>query len=139
MVGIVVTDLLKGVLIGLGLAMAKLLWSLSHLSMVLEDDPDHRRAVLHLKGSATFLRLPDLAEILESVSVDRELHVRFEELDYLDHATLEHLMSWERQHLARGGRVVIEWEALDARYRARPPSSDRGSELTGAAESAVPT
>ena len=125
---IVATDLLKGILVGLALAVIKLLYTLSQLTLTLEDDPVAKRAVLHLRGSATFLRLPDLAETLESVPADRELHVRFDELDYLDHAVLELLMTWEQQHLQRGGTVVIEWDELDRRYHAR---RRRGAAATG--------
>lgn len=126
-VGIVATDLLKGVLIGLALATAKLLLAFSRLDIRVEDDPNSKRSVLHLRGAATFLRLPDLADALEAVPADRELHVRFDKLDYLDHASLELLMSWEAQHKARGGTVVIEWDELDQRYHRRHASGgDRG-------------
>lgn len=116
LIGIVATDLLKGVLLGLGLALAWLLYKLSHLHLELVDDPDAKKAVLTLRGSATFLRLADIAEALEQVKEDRELHIRFEELDSLDHATLELLMAWEQQHKARGADVVVDWAELDRRY-----------------------
>jgi MFS superfamily sulfate permease-like transporter len=115
-IGIVVTDLLTGVLIGLGLSAVKLLITFSHLAVRLEDDPASRRTVLHLEGTATFLRLPKLAMTLESVRTDRELHVQFEELAYIDHACLDLLMNWEKQHRATGGTLVIDWGSLRARF-----------------------
>jgi hypothetical protein len=69
-----------------------------------------------LQGTATFLRLPKLAAALESVSADRELHVHFERLDYIDHACLDLLLNWEKQHAATGGSLVIDWERLTARF-----------------------
>jgi hypothetical protein len=84
---------------------------------------------LHLLGAATFLRLPELAAALDRVPVDHELHVRFDRLDHVDHAALEHLMAWEEQWTARGGRVVIDWDELDrklhARRRPSPTSATR--------------
>lgn len=118
-VGIVTTDLLKGVLFGLAIAVGKILYHLSRLTISVDDDPDSRITVLRLQGSATFLRLPDIAEALERIPPGRELHVRFESLDYLDYATIETLKASEEQHRAKGGRVVIDWEALETQYRLR--------------------
>jgi hypothetical protein len=38
-------------------------------------------------------------------------------LDYVDHACLELLMNW-RQHESTGGRLVIDWGELHARFKA---------------------
>ena len=116
-VGIVATDLLTGVLLGVGLSIAKLVYTFSHLSIRLERLPERARAVLHLRGSATFIRVPKLAETLESVPPATELHVHFEELSYIDHACLDLLTNWEKQHEARGGSLVIDWDGLHARFR----------------------
>jgi hypothetical protein len=40
-----------------------------------------------------------------------------ERLSYVDHACLELLMNWERQHEATGGSLVLDWETLRARSR----------------------
>jgi hypothetical protein len=40
-------------------------------------------------------------------------------LDYVDHACLELLMNWERQHESTGGRLVVDWGQLHARFRGR--------------------
>jgi MFS superfamily sulfate permease-like transporter len=113
---IVVTDLLAGVLIGLGLSALKLLITFSRLSVSVKDEPEERRTVIRLEGTATFLRLPTLASALEAVPTDRELHVHFEELAYIDHACLDLLMNWEKQHRATGGTLVIDWGSLRARF-----------------------
>lgn len=115
-VAIVGTDLLKGVLTGLAIAVAKLLLGLAKLDMRVEDDPVTRRTVMYLRGSASFLRLPDVAEELDRVPPDRELTIHIAELRYLDHSILELLSSWEAQHRSRGGDVIVDWEKLNARY-----------------------
>lgn len=109
---IVTTDLLKGVLVGLVLALAKVVYLLSRLRIEVEDDPVRNRTVMQLSGSATFLRLPDLEEALAAVHPGRELHVRFGDLDYLDHASLDLLRNAAEEHRARGGKMVIEWREL---------------------------
>src|SRR5262249_6904145 len=113
---IVATDLLTGVLVGIGLATAKLLHTITSLTIRLREEPDGKRTVLTLRGAATFLRLPRLAAALERVHPDTELHVHFEELSYIDHACLDLLMNWEKQHEATGGSLVLDWESLTARF-----------------------
>ncbi|WP_394825632.1 SulP family inorganic anion transporter [Pendulispora albinea] len=123
LVAIVTTDLLKGVLIGFTLAIAKLLYRMSRLEIRIEDHALERRTVVHLRGAATFFRLADIAESLDTIPTDRELHIQFNELAHLDHATLEFLATWEKQHSSKGGSVVIDWDALERHYHAqRVPS-----------------
>jgi MFS superfamily sulfate permease-like transporter len=64
---VVSVDLLTGIVVGLGLAIAKLIYTFSHLSVRVEQDTHKRRAVIHLSGAATFLRLPKLAAALQSI------------------------------------------------------------------------
>jgi MFS superfamily sulfate permease-like transporter len=127
LVVIVVEDLLIGVLTGVILSAIKLLVQFSHLSVELKSLPGHgrQRAVLSMSGAATFLRLPILAAKLEEVPAGAKLHVDFEHLNYIDHACLELLMSWAKQHASTGGSLVIDWESLHARFRAEnnhPPA-----------------
>jgi len=114
---IVCTDLLTGVLTGIGLSAAKLLYTFSHLVVDVDVDQANRKATLSLEGAATFIRLPVLAEALEQVPGDVELHVNFEHLDYIDHACLDLLINWDKQHEATGGTLVIDWDTLHANFR----------------------
>jgi MFS superfamily sulfate permease-like transporter len=121
---VVVIDLLTGILVGIGLALAQLLYRFSHLAIRVEEDPQHRRTVLYLEGAATFIRLPKLAQVLQKVPSNTELHVHLENLTYIDHACLELLINWEKQHEAMGGSLDIDWEGLQARFRS-PVSNNR--------------
>lgn len=114
---IVGTDLLTGVLTGVALSAAKLLYTFSHLNVHLHVESGERKAILHLEGAATFVRLPVLAEALEQVPENVELHVDFEHLNYIDHACLDLLINWEKQHEATGGTLVIDWDTLHANFR----------------------
>lgn len=120
LITVVATNLLEGVILGVVLSVVKLLWRFSHLALRLEVGEDGRRTVLHIEGAATFLRLPQLAAKLEEVPAATELHVQFENLTYIDHACLELLMTWEKQHEAVGGSLVIDWDTLHARFRETP-------------------
>ncbi len=114
---IVATDLLTGVITGIACAAVKLLYTFSHLKVRLVKDKETNRAVLKLVGAATFVRLPKLAVKLEDVPTGAELHVDFEHLDYIDHACLDLLMSWAKQHESTGGHMVIDWDSLHANFR----------------------
>jgi MFS superfamily sulfate permease-like transporter len=116
-VAIVGFDLLTGVIAGFGLSICKLLATFSHLNVRIEDEPRKGRTTLYLQGTATFLRLPRLAARLEAVPAGRELHVRFEDLDYIDHACLDLLINWGKQHSATGGTLIIDWDNLTAKFR----------------------
>jgi MFS superfamily sulfate permease-like transporter len=124
LVGIVGVNLLTGVLLGIGLSVARVFYAVSHLSVTLREGDEPGRYNLDLDGSATIVRLPKLAEALERVPQDAELHVDFEHLGYIDHACLDLLMEWEKQHAATGGTLTIDWSALEARFRR--PAAVRG-------------
>jgi hypothetical protein len=44
------------------------------------------------------------------------LHVDFEHLGYIDHACLDLLMTWAKQHEATGGELVLDCESLHAHF-----------------------
>ncbi|MCU0228384.1 MAG: SulP family inorganic anion transporter [Bryobacterales bacterium] len=110
--GIVVTDLLTGVIIGVVLSLIKVLWAASHLEIEVKYDVATKRAEMTLLGSATFLRLPQLAEALEDIPQGSELHIHLHKLRYIDHACMELLANWEKQREATGGKLVMERQDL---------------------------
>ena len=144
---IVAADLLTGVLVGIALAAAKLLYSVSHLHTDLQITHGGKQAVLKLHGSATFLRLPRLADELQRVPQGASLHVDFEHLDYIDHACIDLLLNWAKQHESVGGRLTIDWDSLHARFhsergRGEPNRMDRSHRrkpIKAPRENAIPT
>ncbi|RMG94415.1 MAG: SulP family inorganic anion transporter [Deltaproteobacteria bacterium] len=125
---IVATDLLTGVITGFVLAAGRLLLQLARLHIEVVDDPASKRTVLRLVGSATFLRLADIADALQSIPDDREIHVDVDRLDHIDHAILELFRDWADQHKARGGRIVFDWEYLERRYHFGHHGAEAGNE-----------
>lgn len=111
---IVCEDLLVGVVVGILLSAAKLLYRFSHLELSLKDEGEVQR--MDMEGAATFLRLPLLAKTLESVPNSAELHVDFRHLTYIDHACLDLLMNWAKQHEGTGGKLFIDWSSLHGRF-----------------------
>lgn len=120
---IVIADLLTGVLIGVGISAARLLYLMSQLEITIEDHEAAGRTEFRLRGAATFVSLPKLAETLDRVPKNRELHVHLEALSYIDHACLDLIMQWEKRHESNGGRLVIDWEQLTALFRRSEPGN----------------
>ena len=89
---------------------------MSDTAAKVESPENDGRTTLRMNGSATFIRLPKLAAVLEQVRPSTELHVDFEHLDYIDHACLDLLINWEKQHKATGGTLVIDWDTLHAKF-----------------------
>ncbi|UOZ11172.1 bifunctional SulP family inorganic anion transporter/carbonic anhydrase [Amycolatopsis sp. WQ 127309] len=103
--GVVVFDLLTGVLAGIGLALVLMLrrtvWSGIHV----ESDGDRHRVVV--EGVLTFLSVPRLSKVLGAIPAG--VPVRLElVVDYLDHAAFESLTTWQQAHERAGGTVDVD-------------------------------
>lgn len=114
---IVCFDLLTGVTAGIALSAAKLLLGRTRLNTSLVIKQEDSQAVLSISGAATFLRLPHLARELEKIPPDAELCIDAERLEHIDHACLDLLMNWAKQHELKGGVSAIDWQTLTQIYR----------------------
>ncbi len=119
---IVATDLLTGIITGLTLALAGLLYGMSHVTIDVHENKANQRIHLHLGGAATFMRLPRLADTLDSLPLDKEVHVHFANLQYVDDACMEALSVWEkkRNDVDNGVATFVEWDELVHRYERTP-------------------
>lgn len=124
LVGVVAIDLLTGVIMGFVVATLKLVYTFSHLEIDVKHDQEANRLDVSLTGSATFFSIPQLSSTLETSPFGSEVHLHVEKLDYIDHACLEMLSSWEKLHQSTGGSLIVEWSELVERYgrRAEDPS-----------------
>ncbi|HYE75621.1 MAG TPA: SulP family inorganic anion transporter, partial [Blastocatellia bacterium] len=118
-IGIVATNLLVGVLIGLGLALLKLLYTFAHLDVRMHTEPANNITTVVLGGSATFIKLPNLAAALESIPAGANVHFDIRHLSYIDHACIDLIANWRKQHVARGGNADLPWDDLQKRYHDR--------------------
>lgn len=113
---IVATDLLTGVLVGFAFALIRLVLTVTDMNIERHVDASTGETVLELKGSATFLGLPKLAEAIESIPANADVRLEIEHLVYIDHACLELLSNWERRHTAGGGKIKVDRSDLLERY-----------------------
>lgn len=134
MITIVVEDLLIGVVTGIVLSALRLLFVFSRLNVRLET-LDGDRAILHLAGTATFLRLPLLADKLEKVPPGTTLLVDLDELDHIDHACLDLLKNWSASHENTGGKMKIDWESLHDAFRNKKRGKNGRNGRNGDSES----
>lgn len=116
-IGIVVTDLLTGVLIGIALTAVNLIYNVSRLNISVKPDENQQRIDIYLEGAATFIRLPQLAAALERIPAKTELHVHLEKLAFIDHPCMDLLSQWANQQEQLGCTVIVQWERLEERYR----------------------
>ncbi|MGH7232736.1 MAG: SulP family inorganic anion transporter, partial [Nitrospiraceae bacterium] len=125
LVSIVATNLLTGVLVGVGMAVAKLIYTTQNLDAQVREDAQANTVSLHLMGIATFVSLPKLATALERITPGTEVQVHVESLRHIDHACLDLLESWMKMHGRNGGRVIIDWEKVRGRsYQTRKARED---------------
>lgn len=126
-VSIVAINLLSGLMIGFGLAIGKLLYTFSHLDVDVEETKDGQTHV-RLDGCATFMRLPYLAAVLDGFAGAGVYYLHIHELDYIDHACLDLIASWESRIEREGGRVFIEWGELTGKYHKKNQRVDASAQ-----------
>jgi MFS superfamily sulfate permease-like transporter len=109
---IVTTDLLTGVLAGIGLAVFRTIYALCHLDVHVD-----RRTSAHvdvmLSGAATFISVPKISAQLETLERGKTVHIHLDKLLFLDHACLELLQEFQRLYKRQGGNVEMEWTRLN--------------------------
>ena len=120
-IGIVATDLLKGILVGLTLSILNVIYARTHFAVRMQPHTDARRMDVYLIGAATFLRLPKFADALESVPSEFETHIHLRDLDYVDDACLEALSTWQHKRTQKGMVIVIEWTEALRLYKDKNP------------------
>ncbi len=114
-IGIVVFDLLTGVAMGVVASLILLIDVATRLEVKhLSHTPDFRHHV-SLRGAATFVRLPKLAEVLEAIPPGEDVRLNFERLSYIDHACADWLMEWLAQHESTGANVDADWAIVEMR------------------------
>ncbi|RST01282.1 SulP family inorganic anion transporter [Streptomyces sp. WAC07149] len=104
-VSIVATSLFEGVLIGLGLAVAKAAWETSHVHI--EEAWEGDELCVRVAGNASFLRLPKLLDALEALPHGPSVRLDLSGLRHLDHACLTALEGWERARVPLPGREGV--------------------------------
>ncbi|NMH92814.1 carbonic anhydrase, partial [Pseudonocardia bannensis] len=120
--GVLVLNLLEGVLIGLVLAGLLVLHRAVRARVRLEEPGDGTSGPLRVvvEGTLSFLSVPALSRVLGEVPAGTPVRIDLI-VDYLDHAAYDHLAGWTERHRATGTRVqVFEPGAAEAAEHPRP-------------------
>ncbi|CAN7485127.1 bifunctional SulP family inorganic anion transporter/carbonic anhydrase [Arthrobacter sp. LjRoot78] len=125
---VVFINLLVGVLTGLVLAVALVLWRVARASIHAERTGagDGNRWRVVIDGSCSFLSLPRLSTVLASVPAGTHVTVELE-VDFLDHPVHDTLEAWRSRHVGNGGTVVIEESGTATLHDAQAGPPSRGS------------
>ncbi|WP_167476085.1 SulP family inorganic anion transporter [Nocardia arthritidis] len=102
--GVVFLNLLAGMVIGLVLAFALLLWRVVRVTIIAEPVASARRWVVTIDGTCTFLALPKLSAELAKVPAGADVTVEMT-VDFLDHAACELITDWAHDRQSDGTTV----------------------------------
>jgi MFS superfamily sulfate permease-like transporter len=125
-------DLLTGVIVGTICSAARLLWQLANLTATVQQDEQRGETHLTLSGAATFIKLPKLAAVFDSIPPGSAVRVDLSGLRFVDTACRELLESWHLQHLATGGTLVVQRRGPENAGDAAPANdkaADAGSPM----------
>jgi carbonic anhydrase len=103
--GVVFTNLLYGVVMGVVLTVLMSLRRLSNVTIKVAPHKDHIDVVIN--GSMTFASVPKLGSSLADIEQGKDVHIVLA-VDYMDHSAYEVLNDWVKGHQKTGGRVTLE-------------------------------
>lgn len=106
---VVATDLLTGVLVGIGLSLLEVLpWVRKLRLLVRPRQLRDGEWEINLAGSATMLQFPNLANQLDALPAAHKVTIRMRSLWYIDHTCAEFISDWMGRRRAAGATVQIE-------------------------------
>ncbi|MFC0306778.1 SulP family inorganic anion transporter [Rhizorhabdus histidinilytica] len=112
---VVATDLLTGVIVGLGLSLLELVPHLRRLRLRVDANHGDERSEIRLEGAATFLTLPKLLKTLESIPGGRAVSLDIRKVPAIDHSSAEMLGEWIQRR--RSGGTPVNLDAEDDQLR----------------------
>jgi MFS superfamily sulfate permease-like transporter len=104
---VVTTDLLTGVLVGLGLSVVELIQHRKSLRLKVEEDEAGETRRLRLEGSATFVSLTRLTAVLERIPSGQAVHLDLHRLRGIDHTSAEMMREWVARRHGSGQPVQL--------------------------------
>lgn len=112
---IVATDLLMGVMVGIGFALLRLALRSARLHLNLKNGSAPNEKTLRMVGFATFLNIPWIAKILDEIKPGTKLTLDIERLRHVDYAVLVLLQDWARMAPITGSELIVDWATLKSR------------------------
>ncbi len=104
---VVATDLLTGVLVGIGLSLLELLPHARKLGLKVEEESRGEAHEVALRGTATFLNLPKLSAKLDSLPAAGLVILNVERLGHIDHTCAEMVREWVERRRKAGAPVEL--------------------------------
>ena len=108
---VVATDLLTGVLVGLGLSLLELLPHLRRLRVRVDEKHEPMHSEISMDGAVTFLSLPKLSKMLDAIPEGRAVNLNLRRIRALDHSCAEMLREWIQRRRSGGTQVNLDCEA----------------------------
>jgi len=115
LVTVVTTDLLTGVLVGIGLSLLEMLPHVRRLGLKIDETSWDNKHEVALDGTASFFSLPGLSARLEALPAGRVIILNVERLGHIDHTCAEMLREW----IDRRRNAGLEVELFGAAGRLR--------------------
>ncbi len=108
---VVATDLLTGVLVGLGLSLIELIPNLRRLRLRTEEKHETAQSDIRLDGAVTFLALPRLSKLLDAIPERRVINLDLRRVPAIDHTCAEMLGEWIQRRRSGGTQINVDCEA----------------------------
>ncbi|WP_323810525.1 SulP family inorganic anion transporter [Sphingobium baderi] len=107
LVTVVTTDLLAGVLVGIGLSLLEMLPHVRRLGLKIDETSWDNKHEVALDGTASFFSLPGLSARLEALPAGRVIILNVERLGHIDHTCAEMLREWIDRRRNAGMEVEL--------------------------------
>ena len=102
---VVTTDLLTGVLVGIGLSLLELVPHYRRLRLRVDERPEE--GLIRLEGAATFLSVPRLSSAIERAPATGPMRLDLSGLSAVDHSSAELLRDWLHRRRDAGSPVQV--------------------------------
>jgi MFS superfamily sulfate permease-like transporter len=112
-VSILATNLLEGILIGIAAGIIHQFLKLANFKIKVTKG---EKTIIKMSGNLTFLRLPQIANTLESLEPKQNINIIFGKVNLIDHAIIDLLVGWSNRYMKRGGKVCIDWNHVKRIY-----------------------
>ncbi len=112
-IAILATNLLEGILIGIAVGVIHQVYKLTYFSARVVKG---KKTIVKLSGNLTFLRLPQVANVIENIEPKKQIDITFERVNIIDHAIIDLLVGWSNRYVKKGGKVCIDWNHVKKIY-----------------------
>lgn len=111
-VSILLTNLLEGIIIGIVLSVLNNMYKTARFDILVSNVPDTDEIIVKITGNPTFIRLPQLARVIEEIEPNKKVKIIFNKVNLIDHAIIDLLIGWSKRYDDRGENVQIDWDYL---------------------------